>query len=334
MADIVLKNRDGTPATYEGVSVLKLQRAEQTKETLFAEQTVEFFDLTEDGMPGVWATDEFELSALFAVGDTVTVKIDDAEYTCTAYEAEGVTLVGNVAIAGTGEDTGEPFVIGAREYNSDIVGVVETTLSGDSHVLAISKASGGGSSLVPFTYGELVEDAQISLDFSGGNQQISVPDGSLVKAATILKPDTLVPENIKQGVDIAGITGTHEGGGGGGTVTFTEKTGEFTASTSGVQTITHNLGVAPKIIFVYASPGASLGSGGIDWVIGYSESVIAKQMSNTTNYQLSSERGIETDRVSDWDGFIANATPTTFEVGGSALAQINAGVEYNWQVLG
>ncbi len=62
---------------------------------------------------------------------------------------------------------------------------------------------------VPFTYGELLSGVEITPDFSTGDQEISVPDGSLVKEATILKPDTLLPENIKQGVEIAGVVGDY-----------------------------------------------------------------------------------------------------------------------------
>jgi len=61
---------------------------------------------------------------------------------------------------------------------------------------------------------EVLEDLPIALDFTNGNQSITAPEGYLVKSAVIQKPDTLIPENIAAGVVIAGITGTHEGGGG------------------------------------------------------------------------------------------------------------------------
>ncbi len=61
--------------------------------------------------------------------------------------------------------------------------------------------------LVPFTYGELVEGTEIVPDFSAGDQEISVPDGYLVKEATIKKPENLLPENIRYGKEIAGVEG-------------------------------------------------------------------------------------------------------------------------------
>jgi len=56
---------------------------------------------------------------------------------------------------------------------------------------------------------------EIALDFSAGDQSLSAQDGYAVKSATIKKPDNLKAENIKSGVDIAGVVGTLESGGGG-----------------------------------------------------------------------------------------------------------------------
>lgn len=70
----------------------------------------------------------------------------------------------------------------------------------------------------------LITDAELELDFSSGDMPISAPDGYAFTGGTIKKPETLVPENIAKDVEVAGIVGTHEGGGGGtvaGTVTIT-----------------------------------------------------------------------------------------------------------------
>lgn len=214
MPNVKIKNYLDEEKSYANVNKVWLTRDGGGQETVFAEQTVEFFDMTEDGIPGIWLC-YGDFSTAFAVGDTVTVKFDGTEYTCIAFDGAAIGLnenvgIGNTSIGGIGEDTGEPFfAINGVGSSGEIQFAFYTTISGDSHVLAISKATGGGSSLVPFTYGELVENAQISLDFSGGNQKLSVPDGSLVKEATILKPDNLTPENIKQGVDIAGVSGRY-----------------------------------------------------------------------------------------------------------------------------
>lgn len=72
---------------------------------------------------------------------------------------------------------------------------------------------------------EVLEDVSITLDFEGGNQVITTSEGTVVASAIIQKPATLIPENIAEGIEVAGIVGTFEGGGGGSaegfaTVTF------------------------------------------------------------------------------------------------------------------
>lgn len=56
-----------------------------------------------------------------------------------------------------------------------------------------------------FTYGELAEGVEVEPDFSGGDQKISVPEGYLVREATIKKPEKLTPENIRYGEFVAGV---------------------------------------------------------------------------------------------------------------------------------
>lgn len=63
---------------------------------------------------------------------------------------------------------------------------------------------------------EIVENVPIELDFSNGKQEqkVAAPDGYAVKSIKIQKPADLIPENIAEGVEIAGVVGTHVGGGG------------------------------------------------------------------------------------------------------------------------
>lgn len=61
----------------------------------------------------------------------------------------------------------------------------------------------------------LFENMEVPLDFSNGDMFIEVPDGYAVKSAIIKQPANLKPENIAKDIVIAGIAGTHEGGGGG-----------------------------------------------------------------------------------------------------------------------
>lgn len=63
----------------------------------------------------------------------------------------------------------------------------------------------GGTAI--FSEGEAVEGIEISPDFSSGDMPVIAPTGTLVKSAVIVKPETLVPENILAGVEIGGVTG-------------------------------------------------------------------------------------------------------------------------------
>lgn len=56
----------------------------------------------------------------------------------------------------------------------------------------------------------LLENVPVDLDFSNGDQTFSAPDGYAVKSGIVRKPETLVPENVRAGVEIAGIEGEME----------------------------------------------------------------------------------------------------------------------------
>ena len=59
----------------------------------------------------------------------------------------------------------------------------------------------------------LLEGLSFELDFSNGDMPFAAPNGYAVKSAIVKKPATLIPANIKSGVEVAGITGTLSGGG-------------------------------------------------------------------------------------------------------------------------
>lgn len=56
----------------------------------------------------------------------------------------------------------------------------------------------------------------IDPDFSAGDMVVTPDAGKAFSGVTVTKPANLVPENIAKDVDVAGVVGTHEGGGGGG----------------------------------------------------------------------------------------------------------------------
>ena len=60
-----------------------------------------------------------------------------------------------------------------------------------------------------FIRGAAVQPFGQELNMKDGNQVVEA-NGAFFKSATIIKPETLIPENIKKGIDIGGIEGTFE----------------------------------------------------------------------------------------------------------------------------
>lgn len=66
--------------------------------------------------------------------------------------------------------------------------------------------------LVPFTFGEAVSKS-VNVDFSTGDMAVDIPAGELVTELTVKKPEDLKPENIPEGMYIAGVgPGEFKGG--------------------------------------------------------------------------------------------------------------------------
>lgn len=88
---------------------------------------------------------------------------------------------------------------------------------------------------------DVLENLPVGLDFSNGNQSIVAPDGYVVKSAVIEQPENLIPENIAEGVNIAGIIGALAGGS-----NVKLAAGTFTGNDSTV-TIEHGFGSTPDV---------------------------------------------------------------------------------------
>lgn len=98
----------------------------------------------------------------------------------------------------------------------------------------------------------------VNLDFSNGDMSITPNENELFSKVNIPTPETLVPENIAEGINIAGILGTlavSSGGGGGAKMVY----GTVTA-TATTMTVTHGLGETPKAIMVMRSGRATTSS--------------------------------------------------------------------------
>lgn len=105
--------------------------------------------------------------------------------------------------SGGEEETASPIVLKDRtgtgiEYE-DVEGVRVFDKDGNAYVFVPPAES---------------EEKTVELDFSGGAMEITPSAGKLLSKVGIPVPGNLLPENIAKDVDIAGVVGTHEGGGG------------------------------------------------------------------------------------------------------------------------
>lgn len=67
----------------------------------------------------------------------------------------------------------------------------------------------------------------VDLSMASGNQVIAPDEGYSLSKVTVIKPETLIPENIKKDVDIGGVVGTMKGAlSGKRNVTFTGRVGD------------------------------------------------------------------------------------------------------------
>lgn len=196
------------------------------------------------GLTSSYCITESLISTPLQDGEQYTVKVDGVEYVLTATYLEGVTFVGNPAIAGMGEVTGEPFLIGTQYIEEDnlyVATMVVTDISTTTHTVGVYLASAteeepdtsasiilknysgvdvqyddvnavifdtpdGGQTI--YSRGEAIEGVNVELNLASGDQVVKAPDGMLVKSAIIKKPENLVPAHIKKDIEIAGVVGT------------------------------------------------------------------------------------------------------------------------------
>ena len=213
----------------------------EADEPLFCNHRVAFFYASMFGMH-LWETygdtenypdpTPFDLIA----GETYRIIWDGIPHECVAVyiNSGGIagTAVGNFALLGMGENTGETFLMGVFEDGSDTACL--TVEEGEYHSIVLYHIRPGGKEIVlknysgePVTYenvdavmfdtpdggtqvytrGALIENVTVLLDLQEGNQQVIAPEGTVARMATIIKPDTLVPENIRNGTTSAGVEG-------------------------------------------------------------------------------------------------------------------------------
>lgn len=217
--NIIIKDRDGNDVVYEGVSRIRTGTTDgSTKEFVIA-----------DDIPNpVETTVELD----FSDGDMHVLPYSGMVFSeVNIGKPEGLipeNIIKDVEIAGvTGiVDVSIPVETTVElDFSEGNMNVLPDTGSTFSEV-TIEKPE----SLVPENVVKDVEiagivgtldipntvETTVNLDFSEGNMEVIPEDGEVFSKTTIVKPGTLIPENIADGVNIAGIIGTLTGGGGSG----------------------------------------------------------------------------------------------------------------------
>ena len=210
------------------------------RETIFEEQEVSGF--AQDG-----GTEYFSAlydAPAFEVGETYTVSWDGVEHEYTSQGVDGIACLG--------AENCDPFAISYIPAgllgNETPIWYIATVSNAESHIIGLYQKEAIPEKIiikdplgndveypdkpmirlnttkgtVLYSKGQILDGLTIQPDFSAGDMEITAPDGYLVQSAVIAKPSALVPENIAKDVEIAGIVGTHEGGGGGGAVECVE----------------------------------------------------------------------------------------------------------------
>lgn len=209
--------------------------------TIYEENTIQFGD---SGVTGLYLG-MFDTVVPLAEGQEYILVWNGTEYECTAKAAsfsgfDGIGI-GNFALAGLGENTGEPFLLGTATDGSftacystatgantisvylveeDAPTVTDTLVLLDNqgieqHLTGVKglKVLTTGGAEQTFIAGEAVEKT-VNLDFSSGDMEVTPDDGKMFSKVNIPKPETLMPEHISKGVNIAGVVGTLTSGGG------------------------------------------------------------------------------------------------------------------------
>lgn len=334
---------------------------------------------------GAYAYDINPAPFALAVGEEYVIVWDGEAWPCVGQDLsvmmDGSVGLGNLAsIGGTGNE--EPFAIGwsssgvtilanndATSHTVRIYQVVE-----DGHTDQVVEPSTDGKviskmtikkpeSLVPENIRDGVEiggvtgeyitpgtTKEIEPDFSAGDHVVTADGDERWNKVAVKMPETLIPENIADGVDIAGIVGAFLGGGGKVCCSYGDVTG-----TGAAMTIEHRLGVVPDIVIFwrYGTPtttayyhdlffgvstalqavmGGPIGTYG-EMEYGYGIRT-AKASTSSSNYLISrggASISIDTESTSSY--YIHSANEISFKVGNSG-AYPQSGSKYKWIAIG
>ena len=266
--DIILKRYSGEEKVFKGVDVVRLTHAsnEYTVPYTFGE-AVENIPITLDLKDG-------DQTVTAPTGALVKSAVISKPINLTPENIRSGKVIAGV----TGEFVGEsePLIVGTSE------GAVALDWSAGDQI--ITPATDGKpfspvtlekpETLVPenvrsgIDVGGVVgsflgdtEEKTVALNFANGAQTVKPSAaGKVLSAVNILKPTTLLPENIAKDINIAGIIGTFAGGG-----AATIKCGQIAGNNTTSLTINHYLFSVPDLFFIYMP--TIFGSAGLNYLV-------------------------------------------------------------------
>lgn len=253
------------------------------------------------------------------IGETYSVVWDGAQYACTAIDgsavATGTVMIGNASPFGLNSN-GEPFVIAVADGEMVIGCLTDTEAT--SHTAAIYKIN---EYLIATA--TLKSIANAIRTKTGGTDAILVPD---------------------MASQIEGITGGGSEDGEG--ASWVSASGSFKATATS-HTITHNLGVKPDIMMVWAVTPVTgayeiMASTGIS--SGVAEALSGSAIGKHTVFSASAGYGLtygisaamdSGNTTLETNGMLRDSTETTVIVGGgSPIGVLVSGNQYEWFAIG
>ena len=338
------------------------------EKVILSERTLDGFALYEGyGLYGQ-AIKRVELT----VGNTYEVVWDGNSWPCIAQDLSalmaGAVVLGNVSAFGGGGNN-EPFIImtvSSSDLDTDVISLTDTEPS--THTIAIYQVEAQQSGIIlrdykgeettetgvetlevdnteggttKFVREDLVPETvekTVELDFSGGPMTVTPGAGQAFSQIQIPVPDGLEPENIPEGMVVAGLVGTLVAGGG-----VKIATGTFVGS-GAVKTIEHGLGVIPDIVLVATAERTTSSPSkayltfafGVSSAFSEANNMFAKiraigvNMMNSENVRTATKTAI--DSPSGY-GALGNATTDSFAIIDDVYPPYS-GFTYAWIAIG
>lgn len=183
--------------------------------------------------------------------------------------------------------------------------------------------------------------SDIVLKDRNGNP-VEYPGVDIIKVNTVggvqgyaaFDPETLIPENIVEGVQIGNIIGALKVGGSAKIASGAD------TQNSQIRTIEHNLGVVPDIIVVLHGTSGTTSSSYLAFAVGHTAAFTEIAMGSAAAFEWYAKHGVITQLAmadiaagNPTTGPIYAADETKFTIGTSDL-KLTSGDQYRWFAIG